>query len=274
MSAQGTVVIAVVGIDGCGKSSAWRGALEALAPRVDVVGIGDEVIAGWPGTPAHPRDDLPLSRLTRQVTRAAKRTRFPWGYRQLKMLDLIGRSRMRDHVVGEEQPAVLLTDGDPLVNTLAWSVARLHRDQLGSDERVLETLDYLAGVRRIPRKRLSYYLCNALPLVIVNRLGLARFALPDVVVYLDLDAATAMERIRGRGRKLQGHETEAALDALDAGYARVCALIERRRDVRVVRIPVDRTSGAEVAELVARTALESMPERPAPVVGDPSVPPI
>ena len=43
---------------------------------------------------------------------------------------------------------------------------------------------------------------DAYDLVLVNRLQLARFALPDVVVLLELDGATAMERIRRRGRSL------------------------------------------------------------------------
>ena len=255
MNATGTVVVAIVGIDGCGKSSAWRGALGALALQTDVVGIGDEVVAGAPGDPLHPRSDLPLARMTRQVTGVAKRTRLSWAYRQLKTLDLIGRSRMRDHVVDAEMPSVLLTDGDPLVNTMAWSVGRLHRDQLGRDDLVLETLDYLSGERRIPRWRMSYFVRHSLPLVLINRLGLARFSCPDLVVRLSLDGATAMERIRARGQTLQGHETETALTALDAGYERICALLETRRGVHVVRIAADRTAKDEVARLVAEMAL-------------------
>lgn len=275
MNATGTVVVAVVGIDGCGKSSAWQGALEALASRFDVVGIGDDVVAGSPGVPLHPRADLPLARMTRRATDAAKRTRLAWAYQRFKTLDLIGRSRMRDHVVGEGVPSVLLTDGDPLVNTMAWSVARLHRDQLErDDELVLETIDYLSGSRRIPCHRLSYYLRQSLPLVLVNRFALARFAPPDLVVLLSLDGAVAVERIRARGRPLQVHETEAALTALDAGYERICALLQSRRRVRVVRIAADRVPQAEVARLVAEIASELVPPRPEPSAGDAAGPPI
>ena len=270
MKAPSTVVVAVVGIDGCGKSSAWRGALEALAPLVDVVGVGDEVVAGWPGRALHQRADLPLSRLTRRATRAAKATRVGWAYRQLKTLDLIGRSRMRDHLVREEQPAVVLTDGDPLVNTMAWSLARLHRDQLVTDDDlVLETLDYLSGARRIPRRRVGYFLRHAPQLVVVNRLGLARFAVPDVVIRLGLDGAVAMERIRGRGRPLQRHETEAALDALADGYDRICSILEAGRGLPVVRVDAHRTPRADVARLVMRTALDAVEEATVPAVGDP-----
>ena len=275
MEASGTVIVAVVGIDGCGKSSAWRGALGALAPQLDVVGIGDDVAAGSPGVAVHPRVDLPFARMTRRVTRTAKRTRLAWAYRQLKTLDLIGRSCMRDHVVAEEMPSVVLTDGDPLVNTMSWSVGRLHHDQLDrDDDLVLETLDYLSGTSRISRGRLSYFLRHAFPLVVVNRFCLARFAIPDVVIHLSLPGAIAMERIRARGRPLQSHETERALDALDAGYGRVCALLESRRGVRVVRIAADQVAPDEVVRLVAETALEAVSARPEPSLGDPLGPPI
>jgi diacylglycerol kinase family enzyme len=269
MSAQRTLVASVVGIDGCGKSSAFRGALELLAPKLDVVGIGDEVLAGSPVTAVQPRRDLPFQRMTALATGRAKRTRWSWAYRQLKTLDLIGRSRMRDHIVAEEAPAALLTDGDPLVNTMAWSVGRLYRGELGQDDRrVLDALRYLAGERRIPRDQLAYYLRHAWQLALVNRLGIARFRPPDLVILLRLDGAAAMKRIRSRGRPLQAHETEAALTALGAGYDRICRLIEAGRSVHVVRIEVDRTPQAETARLVAEAILDAVPTSSQPAMGD------
>lgn len=269
-----TVVGAVVGIDGCGKSSAFHGALGQVARQVDIVGIGDEVLAGAPGLPVHERADLPLCRLTSGVGRVAKRTRRAWAYRQLKSLDLIGRSRMRDWVIREEAPAALLTDGDPLVNTMSWSVGRLYRDELMDDDAVVEALRYLAGDRRIPLSRLPYYLRHSWQLAVVNRLHIARFAFPDLVVLLQLDAGEAMERIRRRGRPLQTHETEAGLAALGSGYDRVCALMEASCGVRVVRIPVGRTAKTETAQLVAEALLELVPEPPQPSLGDVDAAPV
>ncbi len=277
MTYQGpnTLVVAVVGIDGSGKSSAFRGALDHLARRLSVVGIGDECLAGAPGVPVHERTDLPFGRLSGLVTRSAKGPRGAWLYRQLKTLDLIGRSRMREQVVRDERPDVLLTDGDPLVNTLAWSMARLYRDQLRrDDQRVLDALRYLSGQAAIPRSELAYYLRHAPQLAAVNRLGLARFPVPDIVVLLQLEGAPAMERIRRRGRTLQAHETVSALDALAAGYERICRLVEVEGVARVVRIPVDRTVRAETARLVAQAALKALRDRPDRRLGDPEAPPI
>ena len=71
------------------------------------------------------------------------------------------------------------TDGDLLVD---------------DDQRVLDALHYLSGQALIPRDELRYYLRRAPALALVNRLGLARFPLPDVVVLLELDGAAAMAR--------------------------------------------------------------------------------
>jgi diacylglycerol kinase family enzyme len=274
MNGTHTIVVAIVGIDGSGKSSAFRSALEHLAQRVDVVGIGDEYLAGAPGLPVHARTDLPFQRAAGALARTAKRTRHAWAYRQLKTLDLMARSRMREHLVRQEHPDVVLTDGDPLVNTLAWSAGRLYRDQLLDDQRILEALRYLSGQAQIPRAELSYYLRHAPQLALVNRLRLARFPLPDVVVLLHIDGALAMERIRRRGRSPQVHETPQALDALAAGYERVCGLIETHQGVTVLRLAATQTDLQATARAVARVALERMPERPDPRIGDAQAPPI
>jgi len=275
MNGEHTTVAAVVGIDGSGKSSAFRGALELLAQRVDVVAIGDEYLAGAPGTPIHARTDLPWQRATGAIARQAKRTQQAWAYRQLKTLDLIARSRMREHVVRDDQPDVVLTDGDPMVNTMAWSVGRLYRDQLLEDDQlVLAAVRYLSGQARIPRHELRYYLRHSPQLAVVNRLQMARFRMPDVVVLLRLDGAAAMERIRRRGRALQTHETAEALDALAAGYERICSLIEAHEGVRIERIAATQTGQRETARLVAEAALERVAARPDRRVGDAHAPPI
>lgn len=273
MNGRHTIVAAIVGIDGSGKSSAFRGASRLLAEHTEIVAIGDEHLSGSPDAPMHARTDLRCQRVAAAIARRAKRTQRAWAYRQLKTLDLIARSRMREQVVRDEEPDVLLTDGDPLVNAMAWSVGRLYRDELRADDgRVLDALRYLSGQARIPRHELRYYLRHAPALALVDRLRLARFAMPDVVVLLQLDGATAMARIRGRGRSLQAHETIAALDALASGYERICALIETHHGVRVERVDVAETDAATTAERVAAGVLEAVAAQPDRRTGDPSDP--
>ena len=65
-----------------------------------------------------------------------------------------------------------------------------------------------------------------------------------------------------------------ALDALGAGYERVCGLIEAHHGVRVERIAVTETDQEETALLVAEATLERILEQPDPRVGDSRAPPI
>ncbi len=256
------LVAAIVGIDGCGKSTAFRDAVARLATHGRVAGIGEVVVSGAPQVPVAERTDIPLSRSARAVGLAAKGLRRPTLYKDLKILEFIERSHVRRHLLAHDEPEAVVTDGDPLVNVAAWAVARYGRAELrDDDQRLLDTLQYLAGERRIPLRELPWYVRHGWQLAALNRLHVARFAFPDVVFLLEIDPAVAMERIRGRGAPLQAHENVAFLAELGDAYARVCGLLETRCGVRVVRIPVDRVTHEEVVRRIADAVLAERHER-------------
>jgi diacylglycerol kinase family enzyme len=246
------VLVSIVGIDGCGKSSTFEGTLRELAHEVTVLGVGDHVLGGGPGDPLHERTDIPQVRTARVVGRVAKGLRAPVLYKNVKFLDLIERTRLVDHVARHDAPAVVLCDGDPLVNTAAWAAARFARERLAGGEDALdEGLALLTGEQRVPLHRLWRELQSSWQLTLLNRLRLGHFAYPDLVVFLRLDPELALDRIRARGQPLQPHETPAFLGELDRAYERVCALLERRRGLPVLRLQVDELSPRETAAHVA-----------------------
>jgi diacylglycerol kinase family enzyme len=257
MRTSAPLVVAIVGVDGCGKSSTVRGALGALAGHVRVVGIGDQVWSGGSAEPLHQRADIPHARLSQTVGRLAKGLRRPGLYKNLKFLELLERGHIREHVTRSEAPAVILTDGDPLINTAAWSVARFYRAELAGDDDQLSTvLDYLAGAATIPLRALPRYLPRAWQLVLLNWLRLGRSTAPDLIVLLELDPAVAMARIRARGRPLQAHETEAFLGDLGRAYGRVGALLHQRRGIPLLRLRVDQSCLADTVHTVVAATLE------------------
>ncbi len=250
-------VASSVGMDGCGKSSTFRGALNTLADRIHVVGIGDHVLGGGPDKPLEERLDVPLSRSAQIVGRYAKGLRWQWLYKNLKFVELTQRTRIRDYVTTHDPPDVILTDGQPLLNTAAWSVAHFYKhDLLGDDEELYQGLRYLAGEEMIPLRELPRYLRRAWPLALLNLLRLGRFRYPDLIFLLDLDPAVAMARIRARGTALQAHESEAFLGELGRGYARVCALFQEQRGIPLTRIRVDQVPLDEAVQIVAEGVLE------------------
>jgi diacylglycerol kinase family enzyme len=251
------LVASIVGMDGCGKSSTFRGALKILADRIRVVGIGEQVLSGGPDEALKERLDIPLSRSAQIIGRFAKGLRWQRLYKNLKFVELTGRTRIRDYVTTHDPPDVILTDGQPLVNSAAWSVAHFYKEELlGDDEELYQALRYLAGEETIPLRQLSYYLRRAWQLALLNLLRLGRFRLPDLIFLLDLDPAVAMARIRARGKPLQAHETEAFLGELGRGYVRVCDLFQERRGIPLTTIRVDQVSLEEAVQIVADGVLE------------------
>jgi diacylglycerol kinase family enzyme/thymidylate kinase len=262
MRTEDTLVAAVVGIDGCGKSTTFRDALDVLAASFPVAGVGEVVLSGNPDEPVRERSDIPLTRSARLVGRLAKGRNLPTLYRDLKFLEFIERTRIRDYIVAQEQPTVLVTDGDPLVNIASWAAARFYREELAEgDNQFLDVLHYMAGDRRIPPDELPRYLRRAWQLVLLNEFGLARFHFPDRVFLLQIDPATAIDRIRARGRTLQSHENEEFLAELANAYARVCSILEDHCEVGVTRIRVDQLGHDETVQTVVDTVREEVVRR-------------
>jgi diacylglycerol kinase family enzyme/thymidylate kinase len=257
MISKKPLVVSIVGMDGCGKSSTFRGALNTLANHFRVVGIGDQVLSGGPDEPVKERLDIPHSRSTQIIRRFAKRLRWQSLYKSLKLIELTQRTRIRDYVTAHDTPEIILTDGQPLVNCAAWSVARFHKEDLhGDDEELSQELRYLAGEETIPLRELPRYLRRAWPLALVNPLRLVRFKLPDLLFVLDLDPAVSMARIHARGKPLQAHETEAQLGKVGRGYVRVCRILQEQSGIPAAIIRVDQVSLKEAVQIVAESVLE------------------
>lgn len=251
------LVVSIVGIDGCGKSSTFEDALRGLAGRFRVVGIGDRTLSGGPDEPLRKRLDIPRSHLTHTAGRLAKGLRWQGLYKNVKFLDLTGRTRLREWVVQHDVPDVILSDGDSTVNSAAWAAARFYRTELaGDNERLDRLLRRLTGEETIPIREAGSLLRRAPQLLLLNRLRLGCFTYPDLVVLLEIDPAVALERIRARGKPLQAHETEAFLGELALAYERVCRLLEERRGIPVVRLSVDELSHGETVALVVSATVD------------------
>lgn len=251
-------VVAVVGIDGSGKSTVFRAAVEHLGEEMKVAGVGERVWYATPGLPVTERDDVPLSRTTRLVGAFAKTLRRPELYKELKFLELSERAHIEDYLATHDPPDLILTDGHPLANFAAWATARYYRDQLaGNDEELCRALRYLTG-QPVPWRAMPAYLPRAWQVVLLSRMPLVHFHLPDMVFFLDVRPATAMERIRARGRPLQAHESEAFLGELRQAYEHVCSVLEERFGLRIFRLDADHATVGGIVQQVATAVQEYM----------------
>jgi len=204
-------VVAVLGIDGSGKSTLSRRlSIDlSLADRTCLIGDSLELFTG-----GGPRATQPLlkEKLRRWVSAQAKDAKSLARYKIPKLTELL----LRDALLGEAErwygPDLIFMDGFPLLNMTAWSI--LYRPELMSADFCARAMAILAG-----RGSTMDPIYTEFPeLKVMKRLRLTRLALPDAVIFLDTPPAVSMERIRNRGEKMQVHETEEKLGRLREAY--------------------------------------------------------
>ena len=216
-----TFVVAVLGIDGSGKSTLSRRlAIDfSGAGRTCLIGDSLEVFAA-----GRPRAVQPLlkEKLRRWVSAQAKDAKSLARYRIPKLTELL----LRDALLGEARrwygTDQVFLDGSPILNMTAWSI--LYRPELMSADFCARAMALLAGkaagkdslFRDFPELR------------VMKRLGLTRLAVPDAVIFLDVHPAISMERIRSRGEATQVHETEEKLGRLREAYLLVVEAARER----------------------------------------------
>jgi 1-acyl-sn-glycerol-3-phosphate acyltransferase len=214
-------VIAVLGIDGSGKSTLSRRLSRDLSLAASTCLIGDslELFTGGDIRTAQP---LMKEKVRRWVSAQAKDAKSLARYKIPKLTELL----LRDALLGEARrwysPDLIFMDGSPILNMTAWSI--LYRSGLMSTEFCARAMAILAGEGSAKDP-----LFKEFPeLKVMKRLGLTRLSLPDAVFFLDISPSVSMERIRRRGEKMQVHETEEKLSRLREAYLLVVAATSER----------------------------------------------
>ncbi len=249
--------VAVLGIDGSGKSTLSRRIAERASERGRVGWIGDtlELFAG--GTP---QDLQPLSveRVRTWVGRQAKQATSLARYKIPKLTELF----LRDRILAETRrwyaPDLCVMDGSPLLNMTAW--ATLYREEYFDEEFCARAVGILSS--RGERIRTGDPMVRKFPeLRFLLGLRLNRLHVPEAVVFLDVPPRTALERITSRGERRQVHETEEKLTKLAEAYRLVCRVIEARFGVAALVLdgtrPLDAL--AEDATAFATARMEARP---------------
>jgi len=221
---QHAFVVAVLGIDGSGKSTLSRSLVRGarLGTRTCLIGDRLELFADGIPRAAQP---LAKERVRRWLGARAKDAKSLARYRIPKLVELL----LRDALLGEAKrwygPDAIVMDGSPLLNMTAWSV--LYRPGELDADLCGRGMSLLTGqhLRRCERMELYREFPVLRPLA---RLGLTRLSLPDAVVFVDLEPAMAIERIAARGERQQVHETAAKLARLREAYLLVVSVVRER----------------------------------------------
>jgi 1-acyl-sn-glycerol-3-phosphate acyltransferase len=225
--------IACCGIDREANHALFLALTERLAGVGRTVGIGDTILES-DGTGVHPSDGPPLAR-SRLVPKA-----LAWAFRTgglytgNKFAEMVERARVDEALQDGRSARFVVSDGSPLVDLLAWGEADFYEGAF--DEKGLQQLLlYLSGERRIPLGQWVRFIRKAPEVWLLAVFGLAQPPAPDVLVLTSRDAASAMERVRSRGRALAAWENEPFLARLQDGYKQVAKVLRKRR-VEVIEL--------------------------------------
>ena len=243
--------LAVLGIDGSGKSTISRLVSKKLSETFRVCLISDK-LEFYENENQKELQPLLTEKVREAVGRYAKTAKSLKKYKIPKMAELL----LRDHIMGEVQrwysPDVIVLDGCPLINLTAW--AKLYKEEYFDIDVCSSAIRILAGRTEGTRKDDS--LLEKFPeLAALKRFKLTHMKLPDAVIMLDVDPGVSITRIQSRGEKKQAHETEEKLVKLREGYLMVCNSVKKE-----FKIPTCVLDGESEIDKVTASALEFVEE--------------
>jgi hypothetical protein len=250
--------VAIIGIDGCGKSTCYREVMKRFINGKSIAGVGDEIwVSGTTGSLKEPRGLVWLS-IRRFFAKMTKLFRNMLFYKIMKYIELLCRVQIRETLENKYKPQFIFTDGSPLVNVVGWG-SHYHKD-IFTPEQCKKVIQYLCGNEKIPIQEMFFYLKQLPEVFFTNFLGLGRYALPEIIIFLQLDPQIAIDRILKRGKKVQMHEYPEFLNNLQKAYTSVCDLMETEFGVAVHKLRADELT---IEETVTRVIdkLEKYEER-------------
>jgi len=233
--------IAIIGVDGSGKSSCFKGVLKKLSKK-RFGGIGDEVFISEKGKLLKPK--IKYLKIKTFLGKRAKNIKNRTLYKILKFTELILRVKLHDEIEKQYKPEIILTDGAPLINTLGWG--NFYYPDISSETICRDVIKYLTKIK-IPLSWKGFYLKHSPEILFVNMLGI-KFQKPDIVFFLKVAPDVAVNRVVKRGKKRQVHETKIFLSKLQEVYQLVCKILGE--DTKIYTIDTDEKTIKQLIDIV------------------------
>ncbi|OGY23847.1 MAG: hypothetical protein A2126_00510 [Candidatus Woykebacteria bacterium GWB1_45_5] len=241
MKQEKSLKIAIIGVDGSGKSSCFKGVLEELS-KIRIAGIGDEVLISEQGNLIKPA--INYLNIKSFLGKRAKTIQNRTLYKLAKFSELISRVKVHDEIETKYNPEIILTDGSPLINALGWG--SFYHPDFYSEKQGKIIMKYISGTK-IPLSQKVFYLKHLPEIFLVNKLGI-KFQKPTVVFFLKVNPAKAIKRIQIRGDERQIHEKIEFLAGLQKAYELICNILSKT--TRVYTINTDNKNLTEVINTI------------------------
>jgi diacylglycerol kinase family enzyme len=246
MGRKKTLHLAVIGIDGSGKSSCYEGLLQYLATDRSVAGIGDKVLVNDFGTGLITPPDIVRVKLKVVLGAIVGMCHGKILYELSKLTELVARSKIQDTIVKKYKPEYVITDGSALVNMLGW--ARYYHPQHFNEDKYFEIISYLTAKKKMPFIKTLYYIRQLPELVLINGVYAAHLQVPDLIIFLKVNPQEAIRRILERGKEIQIHEQVKFLETLQGAYSFICKMLEVSFATKIVTIETDGLTKEQVMQ--------------------------
>lgn len=242
--------IAVLGIDGSGKSTLSRRLARELSGTRGVALISDSLELFENGS-LKGLQPLLVEKFREWIGGQAKQAKSLARYKIPKLTELFLRDRMLHETQRWFRPDMIVMDGSPLLNMTGWAI--LYREQHFNEDFCAKAVRVMScGGDGVDRDDPIIRLFPELRYLM--RLKLDRLRIPDAVIFVDVAPQVAIRRIEARGERRQVHETAEKLEKLRAAYLMVCRVVERHHDVPICRLDGER--GLDAVTSVALSFIE------------------
>jgi len=238
--------IAIIGIDGSGKSSCHERLLLKISTDKKVAGVGDKVLINASGAELIVPRDIVQVKLKSTLGIIVRMCHGKFLYEISKLSELVLRSKIQDVITGRYKLQYIITDGSALVNILGWG--RYFHPQYFNEKMYVELIDYLTGKKKISFLKAFYYAKRIPELVLINRIYSARLQVPGLIIFLKVNPDEAIRRILARGKAIQVHEQTQFLSMLQEAYSFVCKLLSANFPVKIIEIDTNGLTEEEVTQ--------------------------
>ncbi len=238
------ITIAVLGIDGSGKSTLSRHISMTLSEN-ECAALVSDTMEFFENGHAKPTQPFITENLRNMVSDYAKNAKSLKQYKVPKLTELLLRDILLNEIRRWYSPDFIVLDGSPVLNLTAWAI--LYKEEKFTEEVCHKAIQILCSRDESIGKDDPIY--KDFPeLSALKKMKLNNMNLPDLVLFLDVDPQIAIERIDQRGKAKQVHETQEKLEKLRNAYLAACDVIANKMNVPVCILKgnksIDQTSAA------------------------------
>ncbi len=254
--------ISVCGLQTPQRHAVYREIVGRLSELGPVLGVGaEECLVGEQGRVRELAGGVAVAR-GGWVARAFGKL---LGVRGARLAPWVERARLDEATEGARQYRFVVSDGDALVELVAWSAA--FAPEPVNEREIARAVQYVTGERRLPLRLAWRYLRRYPALAWWSLLDLARPPRPRWCVFVAAAPGHVAAALRARGSPLAPDESEASLERLDAAMRQVVETLRRRARCEVLEVAADDPAGlaaARLAELVRAHVADAGVTAPAP----------